>query len=62
MSDIRPSQEYVAEHREDLSYILKFSGDPYLRAVAAVLLIKEGDPPDIEQVKRELDVCQEMLG
>ena len=54
-------REYVRENRDDLVFILRNSADPYLRAVAAALLTRGGEKPDIEQVKKELDLAEELL-
>lgn len=61
MSAPQTPREYVRENRDDLVYILRNSSDPYLRAVAAALLTRGGGKPDIEQVKKELDLAEELL-
>ena len=53
MSTPQSTREYVQEIRDDLVYIL--------RAVAAALLTRGGEKPDIEQVKMELDLAEEIL-
>lgn len=62
MGDIDTMREYVKHNRDDLAHIVRFSDDTYLRAVAAALLTEGGEDPDIEQVKRELELALEVLG
>lgn len=62
MADTLLSTDFVEKHREDLSHILRNSSDPNLRAVAGALLILEGDTLKIDQVKRELEICEAVLG
>lgn len=62
LSDPLSTKDFFNEHREDLSLILRNSDDPYLRAVAGALFIIEGETPDLEQVKYELELAQEVLG
>lgn len=62
MGETWTSREYVKQNRDDLAHIVRFSDDTYLRAVAAALLIDGGDEPDLEQVKRELELALEVLG
>lgn len=62
LSDTLSTKDFFNEHREDLSLILRNSDDPYLRAVAGALFIIEGETPDLEQVKYELELAQEVLG
>lgn len=52
-------EEFVSEHREELMEIL-LNGDRTLRAIAIAILIEGGDDPDIDLVKRELELFEEL--
>jgi hypothetical protein len=52
-------KEFVDEHREELMEIL-LNGDRTLRALAIAILLEGGDDPDIELVKRELELFEEL--
>lgn len=59
--DIPPSnpEEFVSEHREDLMEIL-LNGDRTLRALAIAILLEGGDKADVDLVKRELELFEEL--
>ncbi len=51
--------EFVSEHREELMEIL-LNGDKTLRALAIAILLEGGDDPDIDLVKRELELFEDL--
>lgn len=52
-------EEFVREHREELMEVL-LNGDRTLRALAIAILLEGGDDPDIDLVKRELELFEEL--
>ncbi|MBB6647911.1 hypothetical protein [Halobellus ruber] len=52
-------EEFVDEHREELMEIL-LNGDRTLRALAIAILLEGGDDPDIDLVKRELELFEDL--
>lgn len=52
-------EEFVEENRDELMEIL-LNGDRTLRALAIAILLEGGDDPDIELVKRELELFEEL--
>jgi hypothetical protein len=55
-------REYVRENRDMLAHVLRHGDDLYARACAYALLVRGGDKPDVEKVKRELERAEEMMG
>lgn len=52
--------EYIRENRETLVEIIKHSDDDFTRALAIIVLKRYGDEPDLDQVKKEIDVAREV--
>jgi hypothetical protein len=52
-------EEFVRENREELMEIL-LNGDRTLRALAIAILLEGGDDADINLVKRELELYEEL--
>lgn len=52
-------REFVKENREELMEIL-LSGDRTVRAMAIAILLEGGDDADIDLVKRELELYEEL--
>lgn len=61
MTDIDP-HDYVREHRDDLTKIIKHSDDDFTRALAIVTLVKYGSEPDVEQVQHEIETARQVVG
>ncbi|AUV81207.1 hypothetical protein C2R22_05650 [Salinigranum rubrum] len=62
MSDLDETtdiDEYVEKNRESLVRVLRHSNDTYARACAWALLDAGSDPPDIEQLERELQTLKQ---
>lgn len=60
MTDVlTPAQRYVRDHREDIMEMLK-NGDQTLRVLAIALLLEGGTSPDIESVRRELELMEKV--
>lgn len=55
-------RDYVRENHDELAHVLRHGDDLYARACAYALLVRGGTKPDIEQVRRELDRAEEMMG
>ena len=51
--------EFVNKNRQELMEVL-LSGDKTLRALAIAILLEGGDDSDIELVKRELELFEEL--
>jgi len=54
--------EYVRNNREELVAIIKHGNDDFVRALALAALVEYGGDPDIEKVRRELELAAEMKG
>jgi hypothetical protein len=52
-------EEFVDEHREELMEVL-LNGDRTLRALAIAILLEGGDEPDVDLVKRELELFEDL--
>jgi hypothetical protein len=53
------AEEFVKENREELMEVL-LNGDRTLRALAIAILLEGGDDADIDLVKRELELYEEL--
>lgn len=54
--------EYVRNNRESLVAIIKHGNDDFVRSLALAALVEYGGDPDIEKVRRELELAAEMKG
>lgn len=54
--------EYVRNNREALVDIIKHGNDDFVRALALAALVEYGGDPEIEKVRRELELAVEMKG
>lgn len=52
--------EYVRNNSDTLVRIIKHGNDDFVRSLALAALVKYGDDPDIEKVRRELEKAAEM--
>jgi len=52
--------EYVRNNREELVAIIKHGNDDFVRALALAALVEYGGDPEIEKVRRELELAAEM--
>jgi hypothetical protein len=53
------AEEFVKNNREELMEVL-LNGDRTLRALAIAILLEGGDGADVELVKRELELYEEL--
>jgi hypothetical protein len=60
MDDIlTPTQRYVRDNRDEILKMLK-NGDQTLRVLAIAVLLEGGANEDIEKVRRELELLEEV--
>lgn len=52
-------EDYVEENRNSLERVLRHSNDAFARACAWALIDAGSEPPEIDQLQRELEVLQE---
>lgn len=52
--------EYVRDNKEQLREIVVHGTDEFTRALALQFLIKYGEKPDLNQVKREIEMAMEV--
>lgn len=48
-------EAYVAENKETLVRIIKHGDDRFVRSLCLAALVRWGDEPDIEDLRREID-------
>lgn len=58
-SDSAAVRTYVKENREDVMKLIR-NEDTFLRALGFAVLFEGGDQTDIEMVKRELELLEEV--
>ena len=54
--------KWVQKNRDALRRIIRHADDQFVRTLAINVLVKYGDTPAVEQVKKELDYAEEVLG
>jgi len=62
---VNDPQTYVQEKQDTIIEVVKYGSDNYVRALCLAALIKYGEDPDIDRLKKEiahLDEMQEELG
>lgn len=52
-------EDYVEENRDSLERVLRHSNDAFARACAWALIDAGSEPPEIDQLQRELESLQE---
>jgi hypothetical protein len=58
-SDSAVVREYIKENREDVLKMIQHE-DTFLRALGFAVLFEGGDKTDIEMVKREMELLEEV--
>ncbi|MFH5800441.1 hypothetical protein [Haladaptatus sp. CMAA 1911] len=56
------ARRWLKENQDTLVSILRHCDDEFARACALTALMHCGSDPDIEQVKHELELAQEVMG